>query len=82
MAKPRSVRGLLRRWRAVLPLAGPLTIVLVIGSWVLLLVLGFSLLYYGSYPESFRTSTGVVPPASPQLPRRTFVSPPPRSTLP
>lgn len=63
----RRLFALLRRRRSLLPLAGPLTLVTVIGSWVLMLVLGFGLVYYGSFPEGFRTSTGDVPPGSPQL---------------
>src|SRR5215213_8991913 len=51
----------------LLPLAGPLTLMLVLSSWVFLLVLGFALFYYGHFPQDFRTSTAQVPRASPQF---------------
>ena len=54
---------LLRRSRRLLPLAGPLTVITVIGSWVTLLICGFAFVYYGHYPADFRTSLGAVPPA-------------------
>ena len=63
----RRLFNLLRRRRSLLPLAGPLSVVIVIATWVLMLVLGFGLVYYGSFPEGFRTSTGEVPPRSPQF---------------
>jgi hypothetical protein len=60
----RHLLGLLRRWPARLPLAGPFTLVTVIGSWVLLLVLGFALVYYNFYPRLFSTSVGSTPPGT------------------
>jgi hypothetical protein len=45
-------------------LAGPLTLIVVVGVWVLGLVLGFSLVYLGHYPDEFRTSMGVLPAPS------------------
>lgn len=62
-------RHLFRLMRRVhlLPLAGPLALVTVIGSWVLFLVVGFALLYYPVYPDAFRTSTGGVPPSPPHV---------------
>jgi hypothetical protein len=45
-------------------MAGPLTLVSVIASWVAGLVLGFALIFVAAYPAGFRTSTGGVPPAS------------------
>jgi hypothetical protein len=63
----RHIFSLLRRRPRSLPLAGPLTLLLVIGAWVFLLVLGFALVYYGNFPHAFRTSTGQIPPRSPQF---------------
>ena len=63
----RHIFSLLRRRPRSLPLAGPLTLMLVIGAWVFLLVFGFALVYYGNFPHAFRTSTGQIPPRSPQL---------------
>jgi hypothetical protein len=63
----RRLFNVLRRRPRFLSLAGPLAVVAVIGTWVLLLVLGFALLYYGPFPEEFRTSTGDTPAASPRL---------------
>ena len=60
----RNLFRLLRRIR-MQPAAGPLTLVSVIASWVLLLGLGFALIYNLGYPEHFRTSSGAVPPSSP-----------------
>jgi len=58
----RRLFQLLRRWRRATPLAGPTTILLVIAAWVLLLVVGFALVYSPLYPLDFRTSIGEVPP--------------------
>src|SRR4051794_10829996 len=55
--------NVLRRWPRLLPLAGPLAVVTVIGTWVTLLIFGFGFLYYGHYPDAFRTSVGGRPPA-------------------
>jgi Ion channel len=63
----RRLFNLLRRRRPMLPLAGPLALVFVIATWVLLLVVGFALLYYGWFPDGFRTSTGDIPPRSPRF---------------
>jgi hypothetical protein len=63
----RLIFSLLRRRPRSLPLAGPLTLMLVLASWVFLLVLGFALWYYGHFPQDFRTSTAQVPRPSPQF---------------
>lgn len=70
----RRLFNLLRRRRPMLPLAGPLAVVAVIGSWVLLLILGFALVYYGAFPEQFRTSTGTTPPHSARFLSAMYVS--------
>jgi hypothetical protein len=57
----RRVFNLLRRRRPALPLAGPISVVVVIGAWVVCLVTGFAFIYYGSFPDRFLTSTGTVP---------------------
>lgn len=59
-------RTIFRNFRArasLLPLAGPLSLVLVILSWVLLLGVGFSLIYFGSFPAEFHLNTGRDPAA-------------------
>ncbi len=60
----RSVHAVFRRAPRLLPIAGPLSVILVIGAWVAALVLGFALIYVGAFPEDFRTSTGEVPLAA------------------
>jgi hypothetical protein len=50
----RTVFRLLRRWPRTLSSAGPLTVVLVILCWALLLAIGFALIYSAGYPNSFR----------------------------
>src|SRR4051812_18243723 len=59
----RHLFNLLRRTRSMLPLAGPLAMVTTIAVWTVLLVIGFALVFYGSVPLGFRTSTGAVPPS-------------------
>jgi hypothetical protein len=63
----RRLFTLLRRHPPALPLAGPLTVVLVIGAWVVLLGGGFALVFYGGFPEHFRNSSGETPPMSPRF---------------
>jgi hypothetical protein len=53
---------LMKRHPRLLPLAGPLAVVTVIGTWVAALVVGFGLMYLPGYPSEFRTSTGTTPP--------------------
>lgn len=50
----RSMFRLFRRWPRALSSAGPLTIVLVILCWALLQALGFALIYWYWFPDSFR----------------------------
>lgn len=49
--------GLGRRWKAFLPIVGPLTIVTAMGCWAALIALGFALVYWPRYPASFQTTT-------------------------
>ena len=51
----------LRRWPRAMPMAGPLLVVLVISTWLVLLVLGFAFIFYGGFPAQFSTSTGQTP---------------------
>ncbi len=60
----RRLFNLLRRHPPLLPLAGPLSVVLIIAAWVLSLGLGFAFIYYGWFPAEFRTSAGSTPPAA------------------
>jgi hypothetical protein len=50
----RGIFRIFRRSRRLIPLAGPLALVLVIASWTILLTLGFALLYYSCFPSDFR----------------------------
>jgi len=63
----RGLFALLRRRPRMLPMAGPLTLALVIAIWVVLFACGFALIYYGGFPRNFQTSTGTRPPGSPHL---------------
>jgi hypothetical protein len=45
-----------RRFHWLLPIAGPLSIVMVLISWVLLVALGFSLIYWSEFPTAFQHS--------------------------
>lgn len=59
-------RGLFRSLRQAGPLfqlAGPLVLLVLIATWVIGLIIGFSLIYVGSFPVQFRTSTAAVPSA-------------------
>jgi hypothetical protein len=56
----------LKKYPRHLPLAGPIALVTVIGTWVAGLVLGFAFIYYQAYPTDFRTSTGAPPATSPR----------------
>ena len=57
----RRIFNLFRRWPRFLPIAGPLALIWTIGLWVVLLGLGFGLVYYAAFPDGFRTSLGQVP---------------------
>jgi predicted PurR-regulated permease PerM len=61
----RRLFNLLRRWPRLHGLAGPLSVVLIILSWVIGLVLAFSLIFSPFYPSQFLTSTGDMPAQSP-----------------
>jgi|SRR5579875_1413249 len=50
----RTLFRLLRRWPRSLSSAGPLTLVLVILCWALLQAVGFALIYWAGYPDSFQ----------------------------
>lgn len=50
----RSLFRLFRRWPRALSSAGPLTLVLVILCWAMLQGLGFALVYWYWFPDSFR----------------------------
>lgn len=39
--------------------AGPLALIAVLAAWVLLLCIGFAVIYYGLYPQDFTTTAGV-----------------------
>jgi predicted PurR-regulated permease PerM len=58
----RKLFNLLRHVRGMLGVAGPLSVVLIILSWVLGLVLGFTFIFLPAFPAHFLTSTGEVPP--------------------
>ncbi len=58
----------------MLPIAGPASLILVVGSWVVLLTVGFAFLYYAWFPEQFSTSTGDTPPANARLLTSLYIS--------
>jgi hypothetical protein len=60
----RRIFNALRRYPPMLPLAGAAALVTVIAAWVLFLIIGFGLVYYGYYPAQFRTSLDEVPASS------------------
>jgi hypothetical protein len=60
----RTFFNLFRPHRAWLPLAGPISMVAVIAVWVVLLVVGFALIFYGGVPFGFRTSVMEAPTAA------------------
>jgi hypothetical protein len=70
----RRLFNLFRRRRPMLPMAGPLALVAVIGSWVVLLMLGFGLVYYAGFPDQFRTGTGAMPSQSPRYLSALYIS--------
>jgi hypothetical protein len=57
----RLVRSLARHRPQVLPLAGPLALVVIIATWTLGLVLGWALIYWPQLPEGFLLATGLEP---------------------
>jgi hypothetical protein len=70
----RRLFSVLRRFPAMLPLAGPAAIVAMIGAWIILLVLGFGLMYYGAFPGQFATSTGAAPAEPSRLLASMYIS--------
>jgi hypothetical protein len=54
----RNVYRLFRRRRSLLPAAGPLAVVLVILCWVLLIGVGFALIYWDSFPNEVHVASG------------------------
>lgn len=54
----RTLFRILRRWPRALSSAGPLTLVLVILCWALLQAIGFALIYWAGYPDSFVLEEG------------------------
>jgi hypothetical protein len=50
----KAVFGIFRNWPAMLPLAGPLSVVLIIFCWFFLLALGFSFEYWTRLPSEFQ----------------------------
>ncbi len=57
----RTLFRLFRRWPSILPLAGPLSLVVVILCWALLIAIGFALIYWGVFPGEFQVQTGKDP---------------------
>src|SRR4051794_24466330 len=52
---------LLRRWRSMLPTAGPLAVAVVLCSWAMLLAVGFACLYWAFFPAAFELKTANQP---------------------
>lgn len=57
----RLFRGLARRYPSVLTLAGPSILLTIIGSWVLILTVGWALVYWPRLPEEFLLAPGLDP---------------------
>jgi hypothetical protein len=55
----RAVRSVAQRRRGALSLAGPLSFLAVVITWGLLLVIGWTLVYWPRMPESFHLASGV-----------------------
>ncbi|MGI4979405.1 MAG: hypothetical protein ACRYHB_03290 [Janthinobacterium lividum] len=51
--------SLLLRHTRLRQAAGPLVLIAVLLSWIVLLCLGFAIIYYGLYPQDFTTTAGV-----------------------
>jgi hypothetical protein len=54
----RTIFNVFRHSPPLLPLAGPLALVLVIFSWALLQATGFALIYWAAFPGSFQLADG------------------------
>jgi hypothetical protein len=52
---------LFRRWPSMLPTAGPLTVVVAIFSWAMLLAVGFALIYWAVFPADFTLPPSAAP---------------------
>lgn len=50
----RGLFGLAKRIRWLLPIAGPLSIVIVIAVWTALITIGFGLIYWPHFPQNFQ----------------------------
>ncbi len=59
----RTTFRLFRRWPSKLGLAGPVSLVIIILCWVLLLGSGFALIYWSAFPGGFRAFNGQTPGA-------------------
>ena len=59
----RSVYRIFRRRPAQLPVAGPLALVLIIFCWVLLIGVGFALIYWDSFPDQVQAASEKSPHA-------------------
>ena len=61
----RTLWGVMRQYRSLVKVAGPLSLVLVVCSWVVLLVTGFALIYWPGFPADFdfkdRPEHGILP---------------------
>jgi voltage-gated potassium channel Kch len=57
----RGVRGIARRRRSALSLAGPFSLLAVVTTWGLLLVVGWTLVFWPRMPDAFHLSSGVDP---------------------
>src|SRR4051812_38997125 len=60
----RVIFGQMRRRKSMLPVAGPVTLSLVILTWMVGLIVGFALMYKAGFPAQFRTSPVSVPTPS------------------
>lgn len=61
----RSAFRIFRRWPSVLSMAGPLCLVMVILCWVLMIAIGFALIYWAGFPDNFRLSDPAIRTAHP-----------------
>jgi hypothetical protein len=52
---------LFRRWKSLLPTAGPATVVTVILLWAVLLAVGFAFIYWSVFPQNFTLKTANLP---------------------
>jgi hypothetical protein len=57
----RTLFSLFRRVPRLLTLAGPLALLVLVGTWVAGVMIGFALIYAGWFPDQFRTSSLSIP---------------------